>query len=336
MSKRNAPSWCPYNVDDKDEDTEEKKPCPKFDDHHHGVYDPILHECISDINDVIEMSDGRCYGKESLRKWYYSNPNKAMLPMTNIPFEAEDFDKLGLPKPIVQNLRNFNAILGTNYDNYEDVRAIRVHHQQLYELNKVDFTNFTSIDEITFVQCTFDTDVDWMYTLYDDGVYQIEFTIILDRCSCIPDQLDHYAFYMSLHTIHMSYATLPEWINEDSRIVGLYIHDNPAMERFPSNILDLEYICNIEISNTRIRNIPDDFIIQLLHDFYQPILSLIMDNNAIEYIPEFDDEILNTSLSTLSFRNNNLKEIPNWIQTMIDDDDIEINLDGNPCIDESL
>ena len=90
--------WCPFNENDRDDKTGELcKPYTNPD--RHGVRDMIDGECIEDVNDVIQASDGLCYRKSSLKEWYETSQRRGYipnLPKYRKPFTIEDIRKLGI------------------------------------------------------------------------------------------------------------------------------------------------------------------------------------------------------------------------------------------------
>ena len=58
----------------------------------HGVRDMIDGECIEDVNDVIQASDGHCYRKSSLKEWYETSQRSGYIPKLPFrePFTNED------------------------------------------------------------------------------------------------------------------------------------------------------------------------------------------------------------------------------------------------------
>ena len=139
--KRNAHSWCSYSVDDR---------CPSYSNpERHGVRDVVSHECIEDVDDVVELSDGHCYSISSLREWFHAPSRKQTgdtmkMLRSNTDFQDEDYDRIGVDKRDIVNTEEDDDEGSEDYDDYE------YEYQEFEEefLEAIRSGNLTRIEDI--------------------------------------------------------------------------------------------------------------------------------------------------------------------------------------------
>ena len=317
--KRATPSWCHFNEGDADEDG---ALCTRYSNpDRHGVKDPINGECIADANDVIEASDGRCYRKATLKKWYEFSKNTGMptLPVTRQPFSDEDVAQLGLPRNdtarIALELEKLNEHFNTSFtledlseDADFDTFSISIDDDTIENLKLIDFSVFPrEICDVSFEECTFSDEIpSWIYTIQID-------TLILDSCSHIPEWFQYIQFdVMHLRIQNMEFEHVPEWITRRSTLVGLEISNNLSMHEFPLAVCAMTQLQDLTIKGTNIRTIPND--IQNLPDHW----SLDLRNNKIEHMP------ISLKVHDIDVSSNKLKTLP---ELYFDNPDSTISID---------
>jgi hypothetical protein len=318
MSKRERdPDWCPYNQNDVDPSTGEK--CPPFDMDRHGVFDEAgSHECIENVNDVVQMSDGVCYSKSSLRQWYESSkqrfPQKTVvLPRTRKAFDVTDVEKLDIQdEDVPQMIQQLNAILHTNHQTFDDVNSLNVFNNQVFEaLNAIDFSQCTMISELIFSHCNLTNKPAWLETVqYYNENMTMYFKII--KCNCIPSFLGDVHTIFDLTIEDMDFETIPDWIFDRDDIDGLSIDNNQTFAGVPERLSTLHNLTYLSITNSRVKRIPSA-VLKIEN------LSVIdFSNNLIEELPEIDknDMDIHGMLEDVSFSNNKLKRIPRWMMEL--------------------
>jgi hypothetical protein len=99
-----------------------KEACPaEWRDEEQDVFDAIMRSEI-EPDDIVVLSDGRCYSKESMRQWLRAgiaggeSRQRVLLPLSQTESTDDDYIAVGLQAPSAQQLRNaYGVTLQTLY-----------------------------------------------------------------------------------------------------------------------------------------------------------------------------------------------------------------------------